>query len=94
MLQAPPKSTVRAHIKALSYIGADVANADMTVTWNVPLALGRINITTNATGEAEVAIPLGALPPQNATNLDDILNIEVSWVGPTRELIKETKAVR
>jgi hypothetical protein len=94
LFQAPPKSTVRAHIKALSYIGADVAGADMVVTWSVPLALGRINITTNATGEAEVDIPLGALPPQNATQLGESLSLDVTWVGPTRELIKETKSVR
>jgi hypothetical protein len=81
-------------VEAISYIGADVGDADMTLTWTVPLAKGTIPLTTNAKGVAIAKIPLGDLPAQNATKLGETLSLEVVWIGPTRERIVETKAVK
>ena len=94
MFQAPPDSTVEVKVEAISYIGADVGDASMTLSWTVPLAKGTIPLVTNAKGVAFAKIPLGDLPAQNATKLGDTLSIEVVWIGPTRERIKETKPVK
>ena len=46
--QALPNATVKALIKVTSYLGADVSDATITVTWTVPLASGSLNVTTDA----------------------------------------------
>jgi hypothetical protein len=93
-LQSPPTSTVKVLIKASSYLGADVSGANIDLTWTLPLASGKLNVTTDAKGQAEASIPLGKLPPQNASSLGDQLSLTAVWIGPTRERITETAAVR
>lgn len=94
MLQSPPSSTVKVLIKASSYLGADVSGANIDITWTLPLASGAFNVTTDAKGLAEASIPLGQLPPKNASSLGDQLSLTAVWIGPTRERIRETAAVR
>jgi hypothetical protein len=94
VLQAPPTSTVKVLIKASSYLGADVSGANIDLTWTLPLASGTLNVSTDAKGQAEASIPLGKLPPQNASSLGDQLSLTAVWIGPTRERIKETASVR
>lgn len=93
-LQSPPNSTVKVLFKASSYLGADVGGAIVQVSWTVPDATGNFNITTDAKGQAQAEIPLGKLPPQNATSLGDQLSITAVWIGPTRERITQTASVR
>lgn len=45
---ALPNATVKALIKVTSYLGADVSDALIALTWTVPLASGAINVTTDA----------------------------------------------
>ncbi|KAF6250306.1 hypothetical protein COO60DRAFT_896848 [Scenedesmus sp. NREL 46B-D3] len=90
----PPTSTVKVLIKASSYLGADVSGANIDVTWTLPRASGALNVTTDAQGRAEASIPLGQLPPQNASSLGDQLSLTAVWIGPTRERIAETASVR
>jgi hypothetical protein len=47
-LQAVPNGTVKALIKVTSYLGADVSDATVKITWTVPKASGAINVTTDA----------------------------------------------
>ncbi|KAF8068259.1 hypothetical protein HT031_001946 [Scenedesmus sp. PABB004] len=91
---APPGATVEVLIAASSYLGATVSGADVSLTWTVPRATGRLTVTTDTAGKARAAIPLGALPPANATELGDTLGIVVEWVGPTRERVVERESVR
>uniref|UniRef100_A0A383WAS0 EGF-like domain-containing protein n=1 Tax=Tetradesmus obliquus TaxID=3088 RepID=A0A383WAS0_TETOB len=91
---SPPSSTVKVLIKASSYLGADVSGANIDITWTLPLASGAFNVTTDAKGLAEASIPLGQLPPKNASSLGDQLSLTAVWIGPTRERIRETAAVR
>eukprot|EP00775_Hariotina_reticulata_P009988 gene9988-10143_t len=91
---APPGSTVKVYIQASSYLGADVSNAPMTLSWVVPETQGTIKVTTDSKGKAIAYIPLDKLPEGKATKLGDSLTISVEWIGPTRERIKETKIIR
>lgn len=91
---ALPNATVKALIKVTSYLGADVSDATISLTWTVPLASGAINVTTDARGRAIAVIPLGALPKANATALGDQLEVKASWVGPTGEPYFEKRTVR
>ncbi|KAI8474284.1 MAG: hypothetical protein J3K34DRAFT_456831 [Monoraphidium minutum] len=91
---AHPTSAVKALIKVTSYLGADVSDAVIRVTWTVPLATGAVNIATDARGRAVVLIPLGDLPKANATKLGDSLEIKASWVGPTGDVYDETASVK
>lgn len=52
--QAPPASTVKVLIQASSYLGADVSGAVIDLSWTVPKATGKLNVTTDAQGKAEV----------------------------------------
>jgi hypothetical protein len=81
-------------IKASSYLGADVSGANIDISWSLPLATGSLNVTTDAKGRAEASIPLGQLPPQNASSLGDQLSLTALWIGPTRDRIEETASVR
>jgi hypothetical protein len=85
---------VKVLIKASSYLGADVSGANIDITWALPLASGSLNVTTDATGQAEASIPLGKLPPQNASSLGDQLSLTALWIGPTRDRISEVATVR
>ncbi|KAI8474281.1 MAG: hypothetical protein J3K34DRAFT_375003 [Monoraphidium minutum] len=91
---ALPASAVKALIKVTSYLGADVSDATIRVTWTVPLATGAVNVTTDARGRAVVLIPLGDLPKANATKLGDSLEIKANWVGPTGDVYDETASVK
>jgi len=46
--QQMPNTTVKALLKITSYLGADVADANIKVTWTVPRATGTFNVTTDA----------------------------------------------
>ncbi len=70
-----PNASVPVYLRAISYIGANIANATIPLTWSTRLAQGSINATTNATGEAVVTIPLGLLPTANATRAGDTLTV-------------------
>ena len=52
--------------------------------------------STDSSGQGNVVIDLGALPPANQTsvNSSDTLSVKVEWVGPTRELIIKTATLR
>jgi hypothetical protein len=58
--QAVPNGTVKALIKVTSYLGADVSDAAINVTWTVPLAKGSFNVTTDA--RVRVATGFGGGP--------------------------------
>jgi len=45
---------VKVYIQASSYLGADVSNAPMTLSWTVPNADGKINIVTGLFAKGEV----------------------------------------
>lgn len=92
--QVPPGSTVKVLLQATSYLGADVSDALITLKWTVPLATGALNVTTDEQGRAVAEIPLGKLPPGNATQVGDTLSLVAEWIGPTRERIVELKSVR
>lgn len=54
MLQTSPSSSVKLLIQASSYLGADVSDAVISLSWTVPKATGDLNVTTDAKGKAEV----------------------------------------
>lgn len=53
---------------------------------------GQQNITTDESGKALATINLGGL--KEVPSLGSTLRISVQWVGPTRELIKESASVK
>lgn len=89
-----PAAKIPINLQAVSYIGADVSNADVTLTWTTPKASGSLNATTNSKGNATATIDLGALPAENATAAGDSLSLTAVWIGPTRERIVVMKTIR
>lgn len=53
---------------------------------------GQKNITTDESGRALATISLGGM--KEVPSLGSTLSINVQWVGPTRELIKESASVK
>jgi hypothetical protein len=51
-------------------------------------------LTTDGSGTATGSVQLSELPSVNATNPGDSLQLEASWVGPTRERITAAASVR
>ncbi|KAG2426455.1 hypothetical protein HXX76_011686 [Chlamydomonas incerta] len=89
-----PTGTFTVTATAVSYIGAAVGGAPMTLTWRHARAAGVLRITTDANGIATATVDLGALPEANRTTLYDSVGVSVEWVGPTRERIVETASIK
>ena len=53
---------------------------------------GQQNIATDESGKAFTTINLGGL--KEIPSLGSTLRVNVRWVGPTRELIKESASVK
>ncbi|GIL54039.1 hypothetical protein Vafri_9594, partial [Volvox africanus] len=88
-----PNSSLSFTATAVSYIGVSVSDANLTATWRTAKAAGLLQLTTDAEGRAEGTIDLGALPPANRSEPYDNLNIDVEWIGPTRERITRATSV-
>ncbi|GIL54024.1 hypothetical protein Vafri_9574 [Volvox africanus] len=88
-----PNSSLSFTATAVSYIGVSVSDANLTATWRTAKAAGLLQLTTDAEGRAEGTIDLGALPPANRSEPYDNLNIDVVWIGPTRERITRAASV-
>ncbi|KAG2452414.1 hypothetical protein HYH02_002657 [Chlamydomonas schloesseri] len=78
---------------AVSYIGAAVGGAPMTLTWRHARASGVLRLTTDVNGVATATVDLGALPEDNRTTTYDTVAVSVEWIGPTRERVVETKTI-
>jgi hypothetical protein len=73
--QSKPDARVAVDVAAVSYIGARVSEAAMSVTWSTAKARGLATIVTDATGAGQAVIDLGALPPANASAPGDTLSV-------------------
>ena len=88
-----PIGTFTVTATAVSYIGAAVGGAPMTLTWRHARASGVLRITTDANGVATATVDLGALPEANRTTVYDAISVSVEWIGPTRERIVESASI-
>ncbi|CAD7702674.1 unnamed protein product [Ostreobium quekettii] len=97
---ASPEAGVQVQVEAVSFIGAAVSDASMTLRWGVfdskkeptpgnELLTGELEFTTNETGVASPIISFEELPPPGT-----ILDVTVQWVGPTREVIEKKAFVK
>ncbi|GMH44597.1 hypothetical protein BSKO_12549 [Bryopsis sp. KO-2023] len=98
-LLAKPDSKVEIKITAESFIGAAVGDAKITLKWSIPgddtsndkPLEGEVELITDSLGKLSTEIDLGALEKTPST--DTSLEIEVSWVGLTRQLLEESASV-
>ncbi|KXZ55787.1 hypothetical protein GPECTOR_2g1337 [Gonium pectorale] len=88
-----PTGSAAVKMTAVSYVGASVGGAVMTLTWRTAMASGVVPLTTDAGGVAATTIDLGALPPANRSTAPDTLSVDVEWIGPTRERITRSASV-
>ncbi|GMH44588.1 hypothetical protein BSKO_12540 [Bryopsis sp. KO-2023] len=91
-----PDAKVMVNITAESFIGAAVGDAKITLTWSIPdeeeLLEGEVELITDSLGKVSTEIDLSLL--ERTPSSDASLEIEVSWVGPTRELLEESASVQ
>lgn len=79
---------------AVSYIGASVVSASLTASWRTDKASGLLHLLTNFEGVATGVIDLGALPATNQSEpYSSPLEVDVEWIGPTRERITRSASI-
>lgn len=89
-----PDGSVTAVVAAKSYVGSDLAGAEVTLKWSTAKAQGELRLATNVSGVASGRVELGALPPANRSEAGDSLSLRATWVGPTREPLLQSKNVK
>eukprot|EP00798_Chlamydomonas_sp_ICE-L_P014426 gene14426-20432_t len=85
-----PNYKVEVIVQAVSYIGSDVSGASMTMTWRTANASGKEDIVTGADGSGSAFINMTDLPEINRSSVGDAININVVWIGPTRERLEQS----
>ncbi|GMH44595.1 hypothetical protein BSKO_12547 [Bryopsis sp. KO-2023] len=95
---AKPDSKVEIKITAESFIGAAVGDAKIALKWSISGGAPdgtelkkEVEVITDSLGKVSAEIDLGSLEKTPPT--DESLKIEVSWVGPTRELLERSASV-
>ncbi|GMH41747.1 hypothetical protein BSKO_09657 [Bryopsis sp. KO-2023] len=95
---AKPDSKVEIKITAESFIGAAVGDAKITLKWSISGGASdgtelkeEMEVITDSLGKVSAEIDLGSLEKTPPT--DESLEIKVSLVGPTRELLEESASV-
>jgi hypothetical protein len=78
-LQVSPKGSLNIYLKAASYIGASVTGANVSLSLSTPRTVVPLYAITNGTGEAEVAVDLGALEEDKAVRMGDALMVRGFW---------------
>ncbi|GMH44585.1 hypothetical protein BSKO_12537 [Bryopsis sp. KO-2023] len=93
-----PDAKVLVNITTESFIGAAIGDAKVTLKWFIPGGAPdggtleeEVELITDSSGKVSTEIDLGSLEKTPPT--DESLKIEVSWVGPTRELLEESTSV-
>lgn len=89
-----PGGSVTAMVSARSYVGSDVSGAEVTLQWSTGKAHGQLVLSTNASGVAMGKVELGKLPAANRSEPGDVLSLQATWVGPTREPLLQSKTIK
>eukprot|EP01025_Chloroclados_australasicus_P025560 TRINITY_DN254_c1_g1_i7.p1 TRINITY_DN254_c1_g1~~TRINITY_DN254_c1_g1_i7.p1 ORF type:complete len:2168 (+),score=332.40 TRINITY_DN254_c1_g1_i7:163-6504(+) len=84
-----PDSVVEIKVQATSLIGASV-QTEMTLTWSMGDIKGNETISTNAQGQGTSSIDLFEI---GNFSTGSSLEINVEWIGPTRERISQKASV-
>ncbi|GMH34410.1 hypothetical protein BSKO_02244 [Bryopsis sp. KO-2023] len=93
-----PNATFEVEVQASSLLGPFVADAEMTLEWKVQGNYGKefdenVEILrTNSTGGLSYTIDLANLTRPAVTG--EMVEISVTWIGPTRERIRERATLR
>uniref|UniRef100_A0A7S3VJT0 Alpha-2-macroglobulin domain-containing protein n=1 Tax=Dunaliella tertiolecta TaxID=3047 RepID=A0A7S3VJT0_DUNTE len=91
---AKPDAPVQCKLRAVSYLGSQVAQASMRVTWNAGTAQGSLDVVTDDEGLGSFIVPLQGIPSGKAPATGDTLFVTVEWIGPTRERIVRNSETR
>ncbi|KAG2447325.1 hypothetical protein HYH02_007655 [Chlamydomonas schloesseri] len=91
---APPNATaLRINVTAVSYIGASVDGAEVSLTWRTAKTSDVLKLVTDVSGRAHTVLNLAALPETNRSEPYDSLAVDAEWIGPTRERITQSKQI-
>ncbi|KAF5837388.1 hypothetical protein DUNSADRAFT_4436 [Dunaliella salina] len=91
---AKPDAPVPCKLRAVSYLGSQVSQASMVVTWNAGEAQGTLDVVTDNEGLGSFMVPLQDIPAEKAPASGDSLFVSVEWIGPTRERIVRDSQIR
>ncbi|PNH12233.1 hypothetical protein TSOC_000852 [Tetrabaena socialis] len=89
-----PTAAITVQATAISYIGASVKDASISVVWRSSKASGLLTLVTDASGAASATIDLGSLPAANRSAVYDTVTLGAEWIGPTRERITQAASVK